>query len=367
MRFNDEGMPVYRVQSDSEGLARIEVLLPADPVIPAAMTFMGDNLKNSSTAVVKSYLITEDESQHISTEVPCGESFPELEIQIFHDSNNNGNFDNQDVEINYNEYYPQNFTEILFVRIHNKIISNQNLKIKIKLKDMSLMGVSSSNEAFLASKIKPEWQDIEQIFQSVKAAVKREDFDLIIDSFYERGAIEKDVEKKRKVNETHFSLDGTQDIRDYGNITFNQRELEDVPELPLNLKKEILFLYYYGRNLDFYQVLNIPDGVDRSDDEVIFYAGRYRKIFATRNFEGIDLIHYVQKLEKVRKILKEAFVIEDPSIRKKYNLFLKARTGNGIKELKKDMPRRKTEKSKEYKICDMKKVIPKIFGPYFSS
>ncbi|MDD3627608.1 MAG: hypothetical protein PHV06_09845 [bacterium] len=73
--YNEQGLPVYRVQSDSEGLARIEVLLPGDPNIPAASVKDNSDFRIDST-IVKSYLITEDPSQHISTEVPCGTNEP---------------------------------------------------------------------------------------------------------------------------------------------------------------------------------------------------------------------------------------------------------------------------------------------------
>ncbi len=199
-------------------------------------------------------------------------------------------------------------------------------KIRIKLKDSSLMGISSSKEAFISSKITDMWQDAEKVYENVRTAVKRDEFYSILDLFNSRGAIDKVVESVVNIDRSQFSLSGHEDVRDYGNIRFDERELCDVPELPLNLKKEILFLFYYGKSLDLYKIVNISNGLESSDKDVEFACAKYRKMFAVRNFEGIELGSYGKKLEKVREILRRAYQLEDPGIRKDYDLYLKANT-----------------------------------------
>jgi len=215
-------------------------------------------------------------------------------------------------------------------------------KIRVKLKDNNLLGISSSNEAFVASKITPQWQDADQLFQNVKTAIKKEEFYSIIDAFFSRGGIEKDVEKKASVNEASFSLNGNEDVRDYGNLTFDKWELEDAPEIPLNLKKEILFLYYYGKTLDLYKVIGLHKGTDSTEKEVEYACGQYRRMFATRNFIGVELGSYAKKLERVREILRKSFKLEESEVRENYNIILKGGK-KGIVETEKTVKEKKSD------------------------
>ncbi len=206
-------------------------------------------------------------------------------------------------------------------------------KLRVKVKNIDLMGVASSNEAFIASKITSQWQDAEEIYQTVKGFLKRDEFYAVINSFVEQGGVEKEVLKKP--DSEYFSLNGTEDLRDYGAIVFDQRELNDAPDLPLNLKKEILFLYYYGNSLNFYKVLNLSKGVNSTDAEISYACNRYRQLLAVKNFIDIELGTYTNKVEKVRKILRKSFQLEDTSTKLKYDMFLKSQTDeNGNKEHK---------------------------------
>ncbi|MDD3626348.1 MAG: hypothetical protein PHV06_03435, partial [bacterium] len=137
--------PVYPVRSNAEGIASIKVIIPeSNPTVLTLTSVPKERDPVPGTGKVESFLATDPPDTRLVNDIPCGANLPDLEIQVYNDSNSNGAFDNQDIEINYNEYYPQKFTEILFVKIHNKRISSQNLKIKVKLKGFSIDSNESS-------------------------------------------------------------------------------------------------------------------------------------------------------------------------------------------------------------------------------
>lgn len=188
---------------------------------------------------------------------------------------------------------------------------------RVRLKCSDLFGIRSSNEAFLSTKITPEWIDVETLFKIVSSIMQRKEFESIINTFVARGAVESDNAgaKKIEVNEGR-------DFRDYGTIRFDNSELSDAPQLPENLKKEILFLCYYGKSINYYKVLNIPELYNAHQEKIKKRCDCYRKLFAGRNFEGIDIGNYGQKIVKAREVIKTACQIEEEDVRKKYDAFL---------------------------------------------
>ncbi|HSW60941.1 MAG TPA: hypothetical protein VLJ60_09090 [bacterium] len=188
---------------------------------------------------------------------------------------------------------------------------------RIRIKCQELFGIKSSNEAFLASKITTSWSSVEDLFKIVSGIMHRPEFDKTIASFISRGAVESDdlTSKKIEVNEGR-------DFRNYGTIKFDPTELSEAPQLPENLKKEILFLYYYGKNINYYRILNIPELLNAPQEKIAKRCNCYRQLFAGKNFEGIDTGSYFQKLVKAREAIRTACQIEDPEIRKKYDAFL---------------------------------------------
>ena len=187
----------------------------------------------------------------------------------------------------------------------------------IRTKCQELFGIKSSNEAFIASKITSSWISFEDLYKVVSGIMSRQEFEKTIISFIARGAVESDnsVSKKIEFNEGR-------DFRDYGTIKFDNSELSEAPQLPENLKKEILFLYYYGKNINYYKILNIPESYNAPQEKIAKRCNCYRQLFAGKNFEGIDLGNYFQKLTKARETIRTASQIEDPDIRKKYDTFL---------------------------------------------
>ncbi|HQO92171.1 MAG TPA: hypothetical protein PLX56_07585, partial [bacterium] len=179
----------------------------------------------------------------------------------------------------------------------------------IRTKCQELFGIKSSNEAFIASKITSSWISFEDLYKVVSGIMSRQEFEKTIISFIARGAVESDnsVSKKIEFNEGR-------DFRDYGTIKFDNSELSEAPQLPENLKKEILFLYYYGKNINYYKILNIPESYNAPQEKIAKRCNCYRQLFAGKNFEGIDLGNYFQKLTKAREIIRTASQIEDPDI-----------------------------------------------------
>jgi len=191
------------------------------------------------------------------------------------------------------------------------------VETKIKLLSSSKFSIRSSKEAFLASKINESWQSRDELFKAVSGVYSRKEFDMAIDSFIENGAVEENIKKKQKL----YVNDGN-NFRDYIQICFNNTELNEAPEIPENIKKEILFLYYYGKNLNYYRILNLSRIQNSTIDQINEKCRYYRSLFAGRNFEGINMFGYRKKLEKIRKLINDACQIIDPEIKEKYDALL---------------------------------------------
>ena len=193
-----------------------------------------------------------------------------------------------------------------------------NCTSRVRLLSSSKLGIRSSIEAFISSKITADWQPCEELYRSISGAVSKEQFEDIIKGFVSRGAVEIDT---AEIKELVFN-DGL-DIRDYTGINFNPDELREAPALPLNLKKEILYLYYYGGRMNYYKVLNLNAETGESFKRIQEHCSFYRMMTAGKHFEGLDLGSYKAKIEKVRGIIKNACQIEEIDLRKNYDMTLK--------------------------------------------
>ena len=197
------------------------------------------------------------------------------------------------------------------------------VEAKLKLLSSSKFQIRSSKEAFLASKITDSWQSRDDIFKAVTGVFSRKEFDIAVSSFIKSGAVVENVDEKKKL-----IVNNGVDFRDYTQICFDEAELKEAPEIPDNLKKEILFLYYYGRNLDYYRMLNLNRNSENSVDMVIERCRYYRSIFAGRNFENIDMFGYRKKLDRVRKLINDACKISEPDEKERYDSFLLSKSDN---------------------------------------
>lgn len=190
---------------------------------------------------------------------------------------------------------------------------------KIRLLSSEKLDLRSSIEAFIASKITTDWRSCKEIFQSISGAVSKDQFENVVQQFIEKGAVEKESGRS-----TALEFNEGADFRDYTGINFNSDELKEAPELPVNFKKEILFLYYYGSNMNYYKVLNLNADTGESFQKISERCSFYRMMTAGRHFEGIELGTYRTKIEKVRTIIKTACQLEEIDIRKNYDTALKS-------------------------------------------
>lgn len=197
------------------------------------------------------------------------------------------------------------------------------VETKIKLLSPSNFLIRSSKEAFLASKIHESWQSRDEIFMSVSGVYSRKEFDTVIDSFIETGAVEENVKKKAKL-----CVNDGKDFRDYSQICFNKTEINEAPEIPENIKKEILFLYYYGKNMDYYRILNLNRRQNPTIRKINEKCRYYRSLFAGRNFEGLNLFGFRNKLQKVRKLINDACQLTDPEMKERYDMLLFSQDSN---------------------------------------
>jgi hypothetical protein len=81
-------------------------------------------------------------------------------------------------------------------------------------------------------------------------------------------------------------------------------------------------LYYYGKNLDYYRILNLSRRQNPTIQQINEKCRYYRSLFAGRNFEDINMFGYKKKLEKVRKLINDACQITDLEMKEKYDLLL---------------------------------------------
>jgi len=191
------------------------------------------------------------------------------------------------------------------------------IESKVKLLSSAKFQIRSSKQAFLASKITEAWQSRDELFKAVAGVFTRKEFDSAIDDFIESGAVELNENKKKKLQYNNGQL-----FRDYTQICFNRTELAEAPELPENLKKEMLFLYYYGKNIDYYRILNLNFNDNPSVDELLEKCRYYRSLFAGRNFEDVNMFGYRKKLERIRKLINDACQITEPEEKEKYDVLL---------------------------------------------
>ncbi|HNW82695.1 MAG TPA: hypothetical protein PKG52_07370 [bacterium] len=196
-----------------------------------------------------------------------------------------------------------------------------NCNSKIRLLSSEKLGIRSSIEAFIASKITVDWQPCKELFQAVSGAVSKDQFENTIEYFIEMEAVEKESGRS-----TVLEFNEGADFRDYTGINFNSDELKEAPELPINFKKEMLFLYYYGSNINYYKVLNLNAETGESFQKISEKCNFYRMITAGRHFEGIELGTYKTKIEKVRTIIKTACQIEEINAREDYDSSLKSQS-----------------------------------------
>lgn len=189
---------------------------------------------------------------------------------------------------------------------------------KIRLLSSEKLKIRSSVEAFIASKISADWTNCKEILEAVSGTVSKEYFEKIIEQFVETGAVEKEGGQANKI-----VFNNGFDVRDYTGIVFDQKELEEAPGLPLNLKKELLFLYYYGNSIDYYRILNISKEASSNNFSISEKCNRSRMMVAGKNYEGVELGSYKSKIEKVRAIIRKACQIEELDSRKEYDNELK--------------------------------------------
>ncbi|MGI6395559.1 MAG: hypothetical protein ACOX2F_12685 [bacterium] len=198
---------------------------------------------------------------------------------------------------------------------------------KIRVKNKELFQVRSSNDAFIASKVTENWSPVSELYRGVASVMSKSNFDAIIDAFVLQGAVE-----LKSHAFTKMEVNNGKDFRNYGSIKFDKVELSEAPGLPKNLKKEILFLFYYGRSISYYRFFNIVEPNGATQEKIIERCNYYRQLFALRNFEDIELGNYRSKLTKIWEFIRISSQIEDPEIREKYDYMLSVASGSGNRE-----------------------------------
>ncbi len=90
--------------------------------------------------------------------------------------------------------------------------------------------------------------------------------------------------------------------RNYNGFALDEKTLSEEVDLSPELKKETLFLYSYGPNLNYYKMLNVASDV--SNDEVCSAHHAMLDLFDPKHYAGKKLGSYARKLAIVGKVLE---------------------------------------------------------------
>jgi len=106
-------------------------------------------------------------------------------------------------------------------------------------------------------------------------------------------------------------------LRTYEGYQIPEEILSEEVDLPRHLKYEVLFLFLYGANLNFYKILNVPP--EASDEEVHSAYHRMKTFFDPLQFAGKRLGSYAPRIEIVSKLIEKTKILCDPEKREKYD------------------------------------------------
>lgn len=123
--------------------------------------------------------------------------------------------------------------------------------------------------------------------------------------------------------------------RDYTGFSLNESDLAEEVDITPEMKQELLFLYSYGSNLNYYKILCVSH--EATDDEVrsAYYA--MLDLFDPKHYTGKKLGSYGQKMAIVRKIIEKTVLLCEPEKRKRYDAMIFGRTTPKLQEAGKEL------------------------------
>jgi len=179
-------------------------------------------------------------------------------------------------------------------------------KIRISDRDDIYSKIDSSEMAFLVSRIDESWIRISDLVDLCSGMIPEEKVIQIISVMKESGIIQ----FKQK-------METVEEFRDYGPVRFQDRYLHEDNDLPLAVKKEILFLSFYGKNLDCYSILGLSLSASLSE-----VSDNYKKLYDIINpeqYKDMMLGSYTSRIEKAFTFVKKSEVLLTEAGRKKYD------------------------------------------------
>jgi len=183
------------------------------------------------------------------------------------------------------------------------------IKVWIKAEIKSNFMINSSESAFVLSRIGGGIK-IKELESIVSGMVSDERLIEIVYDLVEKGIVGHE-------NQSSASKVKVKVKRDYSSVKFNEREIDEYNDLSYDVKKEILYIYYYGKNLNYYRLLNIPSNAGAK--EVSEAYSLIEGIVNPATWEGLELGSYISKINIAFSIVKKASTLLDANSRKQYD------------------------------------------------
>ncbi len=186
-------------------------------------------------------------------------------------------------------------------------------KILLSDKDRYLSMLRSPEEAYVLSRLESGPMTLPELRETSLSHVSEKEFIEIINRYRDLNLINiKEVDEHK---ESIF-------FRHYKKGDFPEEELCETKKIPENIKKEILFLYHRGRDLDLYEILNISDPQTVSKEELNKRIDEIRSFFALSKFIGKNIGSFRKKVEFVNRLLEKLDMLKDDKKREAYNKYL---------------------------------------------
>lgn len=208
-------------------------------------------------------------------------------------------------------------------------------RILLSDKDRYLSMLRSPEEAYVLSRLESGPMTLPELRETAITHVSEKKFTEIINRYRDLNVINiKEVEEHK---ESIF-------FRHYKKGDFPEEELCETNKIPENIKKEILFLYHRGSDLDLYEILNISDPHTVSKKELLKHIDEIRSCFTLSKFIGINIGSFRKKVEFVNMLLEKLDILKDDKKREAYNKYLTKKSGMKNKEPYKEEKRKAAEK-----------------------
>ncbi len=192
--------------------------------------------------------------------------------------------------------------------------------------------VTSSEEAFILSRITEEWISAHDLFVAC-GTFDEAAFCTIIDDLVNKGIIESNTPEKTAENAQKKKTVQTQKEtalmppveRRYPTLDIETLEISDqIKQLDESVVKEVMFLSYYGGTMDYYRRLGLHhDPFSHSISTIRGRIIKYHTFFTQLKRLGADSRAFLFHVNKAEQLIEETKSLLDRELKKQYDEQLK--------------------------------------------